>query len=237
MKNFLKVFMCSFALVSLLFIQQASAQSPEAFKYQAVLRDASYAPLTDQYVSIRISILEGSAVGPVVYQEFHTPTTSSIGLVSLNIGEGNVLSGVFGAIEWDDFHHYLQVEVDQAGGTSYEPLGVSQLLSVPYALFAKKAGTVHVEAGDGIDITGATISNSKPSLWQLDSNIVFVDTNQVGIGLTDSTVFPDEALLFVNGNVQIADDSSLLGVGQIKGASGISFAANPTRSDDMVLQN
>ncbi|MEM9986650.1 MAG: hypothetical protein AAF804_16285, partial [Bacteroidota bacterium] len=210
----------------------AFAQSPAAFKYQAVIRDASNTPLTGQLVSIRISILEGSETGNLVYQEFHQPTTSAIGLVALNIGEGANLSGLFEEIDWKGGDHYLQVEVDQAGGVNYEWLGASRLLSVPYAIFADKAGSVDLVAGEGILIAGNEISNAKPSLWQLDSNVVFVDTAQiVAIGISDSiftdssSAVPEDAKLFVNGNIRMAEDSALLGVGEIVGSEGINFSA------------
>ena len=234
MKTFPKQLMCSFAFV-LLLVSQAMAQSPEAFKYQAVVRDANNAPITEQTVSIRISILESSATGAVVYQEAHSPTSSAIGLIALNIGEGTVLSGVFADIKWESYEHFLQVEVDQYGGSNYEWLGTSQLLSVPYALFAKEAGSVNLIAGNGISIDNNEISNISPSLWQLDSNFVFVDSNQVAIGINDSTPLPDDAQLFVNGNVRIAEDSAIFGLGEVVGVSGISFSADTSRDEDVKL--
>lgn len=234
MKIFLKQLINSLA-VGILLLSQAFAQSPEAFKYQAVIRDANNAPLAGQAVTIRISILESAASGTVAYQETHSPTTSAIGLVSLNIGEGTILYGAFDAINWEIYEHFLQVEVDQYGGASYEILGTSQLLSVPYALFAKEAGSVELVAGNGISITGNEISNDKPSLWKFKDNTVFVDTNIVAIGIDDTTIIPTDASLFVNGNIRMAGDSSLLGLGQIVGFDGIRFAADSTREDDIIL--
>jgi len=76
MKTIPKLLLCFFAF-SLLLIGEASAQSPEAFKYQAVVRNPNNTPVIEQAVGIRISILQGSASGTVAYQEAHTPTTSS----------------------------------------------------------------------------------------------------------------------------------------------------------------
>ncbi|MEM9928255.1 MAG: hypothetical protein AAF840_00420 [Bacteroidota bacterium] len=213
------------------------AQSPEAFKYQAVVRNPDNTPIISQAVSIRISILQGSATGPVAYQESHTPTTSGIGLIALNIGEGTPLVNLFADIAWATGDHFLQVEVDLNGGTSYQLLGTSQLLSVPYALYAKRAGGFDLEAGNGIEIDGNVISNVKPSLWQQDDDVVFVENESVGIGNTGTADFPAETKLFVNGNVRVADDAAISGAGQIVGAQGISFAASPDRSDDMVISN
>lgn len=234
MKNFTKLFLCSL-VYALLLMGQTIAQSPAAFKYQAVVRGANNAPLTGKAVSIKISILEGTPSGNSVYEESHNPTTSAIGLIALNIGEGTVLWGNFDSIRWENGAHFLQVEVDENGGTSYQWLGTSQLLSVPYALFADKAGSVDLVAGDGISITDNVISNASPSLWKQDSSIVFVDTNQVGIGVPDTTPFPSDARLFVNGNIRMVDDSSLLGLGKIVGANDLQFAANPNRESDIQI--
>lgn len=234
MKIFLKHLLSGLAAL-LLLLNLAVAQSPEALKYQAVVRDANNAPLAWQSVTVRISILESSPTGTASYQETHSATTTELGLISLNIGEGSVLYGSFDAIDWGSYEHFLQVEVDQYGGTNYELLGTSQLLSVPYALFAKEAGSVDLIAGEGISISGNEISNDKPSLWKFKANTVFVDSNQVAIGINDTTIVPDDAALFVQGNIRVAEDSALLGVGQIVGGGRISFAADSSREDDIVL--
>jgi hypothetical protein len=241
MNNPFKLLLITLAL-AWLSIPSVFAQSPAAFKYQAVVRDANYAPIVAQTVRLRFSILVGSVSGSTVYQEFHQPTTSPLGLVALNVGEGTVLSGTFDAIDWGSDDYYLQIEVDPAGGSNYLLLGTSQLLSVPYALYATKAGSVDnldeaFTAGAGIRIDSGVISNVAPSLWRQDSQVVLVDSSVVGIGLTDPTAFPDDAQLFVNGNVRIADDSALLGLGAIVGASGIRFAADSTREGDIELFN
>ncbi|MEM1358018.1 MAG: hypothetical protein AAGF89_07460, partial [Bacteroidota bacterium] len=242
MKNLVKALMCG--LVFFLFLtNKAYAQSPEAFKYQAVLRDAANVPLPEQQVGVRISILAGSASGTVVYEEFHRLRTSPVGLINLNVGQGIPILNAFTDIVWEEGDHFLRVEVNQAGGNNYQLVGTSQLLSVPYALFstdadsARVAGSVELIAGDGIVIDGNTITNDKPSLWQLDEGVVFVEDDQVGVGITGAAEMPEDAALFVNGNLRVAENSSLLGVGRVVGAEGISFAANPDREDDVVIAN
>jgi len=115
------------------------SQVPEGFSYQAVVRDAGGQIVKEQDVGLRLSILQGSETGTMVYSERHQETTTAQGLVSLVVGEGTVETGDFGAIDWESGPYYLKVEVDLAGGSSYETLGVSALQSVPYAL---QAGTV-----------------------------------------------------------------------------------------------
>ncbi|MFH2094878.1 MAG: hypothetical protein ABIJ16_04185, partial [Bacteroidota bacterium] len=119
------------------------AQSPKSFNYQAVIRDATGLVIPDQNVGIRISILQGSVSGPSVYTETHSPVTNSFGLVNLQIGGGTVESGNFTGIPWGSDAFFVQIELDETGGTSYQPMGVSQMLSVPYAFFADKAGNIN----------------------------------------------------------------------------------------------
>ncbi len=109
--------------------------------YQAVVRDANNDLVTDTQIGMQISILQGAADGTAVYVETQTPTTNANGLVSIEIGGGTVVSGDFTAIDWSAGPYFIKTETDPAGGTSYTITGTSQLLSVPYALYAKKANS------------------------------------------------------------------------------------------------
>ncbi|MCK5839581.1 MAG: hypothetical protein KAG99_07015, partial [Bacteroidales bacterium] len=117
------------------------AQAPQAFKYQAIARDASGNTLADQAIGIKVNILQGSQDGPVVFTETHQIQTNSFGLINIGIGKGEVRAGNFSTINWGGNSHYVRVEMDPAGGTNYELMGTSELLSVPYALYADKAGS------------------------------------------------------------------------------------------------
>ena len=117
------------------------SQSPEKMSYQAVIRNSSDALVTNQSVGVQISILQGSTSGTEVYVETQTPTANANGLVSIEIGAGTVVSGDFSAIDWANDSYFIKTETDPTGGTSYSITGTSQLLSVPYALHAKTAGT------------------------------------------------------------------------------------------------
>ena len=127
-------------LLILLFIGvSASAQSPDKMSYQAVLRDANGEILKNQDVSIQFSVLQTSISGTSVYQEDHKLTTNSNGLVSVHIGTGTVSSGDFSTIDWSEGPYFLQSEIDPNGGTNYVIRSTSELVSVPYALYANKA--------------------------------------------------------------------------------------------------
>lgn len=128
------------------------AQSPQKFSYQAIVRDADNTLITSSMVGIRISILQGSENGNSVYTETQRPVSNSNGLVSLEIGEGMVTSGDFTKIDWENGPFFIKTEIDPSGGTAYSVSGTSQLLSVPYALYAASAGS--------------TLSGTKPGQMQ-----------------------------------------------------------------------
>jgi len=134
-----KIILSVLAIVALSF--SVWAQSPEAFKYQAVVRDASQNEIPNQAVGMRLTIMQGSTSETVVYQETFAPTSNSYGLVNLEIGTGTVISGTFAAIDWANGPYFIETAMDATGGTSYVVMGASQLVSVPYALYSKVAGS------------------------------------------------------------------------------------------------
>ena len=117
------------------------AQAPEKMSYQAVIRDAGNTLVTSQAVGMQISILQGSISGTAVYVETQTPTSNINGLVSVEIGSGTVVSGTFNTIDWSAGPYFVKTESDPTGGSTYTITGTSQLMSVPYALYAKTSGS------------------------------------------------------------------------------------------------
>ena len=131
-----------YTLITILLLSTASfAQIPEKMSYQAVVRDASGQLVSDLAVGIRISILQYSVAGTAVYVESHSVTSNENGLVSIEIGMGTT-SDDFSTIDWSDGPYFIQTETDPTGGSSYTILGTSQLMSVPFALYAKVAESV-----------------------------------------------------------------------------------------------
>jgi hypothetical protein len=115
---------------------------PNAFNYSAVARNAAGQPIATTTIGIQISILKSSATGSVQYSENHFVNTDAYGLFNLVIGTGAVQSGAMATIDWSNDNYYLKVGMDAAGGTNFLTMGTTQLLSVPYALYAKSAGSV-----------------------------------------------------------------------------------------------
>jgi hypothetical protein len=117
------------------------AQAPQKMSYQAIIRDASNTLLKNQQVAMQISILQGSVNGTAIYIETQTATTNNNGLVGIEIGTGTSTAGAFSTIDWSVGPYFIKTETDPSGGTSYSISGTSQLMSVPYALYAATSGS------------------------------------------------------------------------------------------------
>ena len=111
------------------------SQAPQGLNYQAVARNSAGDILQNRNISIRFTITNDNG-GPVLYQEIQNTITNQFGLVTLNVGKGIPVSGSFTSLNWAVVTPWLQVDLDPAGGNAYVNMGTSQLLSVPYALFA-----------------------------------------------------------------------------------------------------
>jgi hypothetical protein len=117
------------------------SQAPQKINFQSILRNTNGEVVANKSVSLKISILSGSISGSSVYSEIHTKTTDISGLISLQIGNGTILSGVFANIAWGSVAHFIKLEADFSGGSNYVLLGTQELMSVPYALYASKTDT------------------------------------------------------------------------------------------------
>ena len=139
---------------------------PEKISYQAVIRNSSNELITNHAVGMKVSILQTSATGTVVYSETHTPTSNANGLITIAIGTGAVISGSFSGIDWSAGPYFIKTETDPAGGTSYSITSTSELLSVPYALMAK---------------------NVQNKQWSESGSSIYFNSGKVGIGKNPGT--------------------------------------------------
>ena len=130
------VYLLIIALAHFLINSSIFAQAPQKMSYQAVIRNSNDSLLVSTPVGMRISLVQSSPTGTVVYSETQTATTNANGLVSLQIGIGTAVSGTFAGIDWAAGPYYVKTETDLAGGTNYTITSSNELLSVPYALFS-----------------------------------------------------------------------------------------------------
>ena len=159
-----------------------NAQAPEKMSFQAVVRNASGALVTNQAVGMKVSILQGSPAGTIIFQELFNPNpqTNANGLVSIEIGTGIPLTGTFTGINWATGPYYLMTETDPAGGTNYAITGTNQLMSVPYAFYAKNVqnnNDADADAYNEIQVlskSGNTVTLSKSGGSFIPHRMIFI---------------------------------------------------------------
>ncbi|HBX50570.1 MAG TPA: hypothetical protein DEH02_05805, partial [Bacteroidales bacterium] len=244
----LKICSTIIALTFLMLSGILFAQSPQAFRYQAIARNSAGAVIQNQQVGFKISLLLGTSNGTVVYSEEHTATSNQFGLVNLEIGNGSNPSASFSSVDWSTGPYFIKIEMDISGGTNYADMGVTQLLSVPYALFAASGNTgpqgLQGEQGlagqdgqqgsaglDGIGIQSSYILND--SLYVVLSNAQTLNAGHVtgaqgsqgiqglqGVAGADGETIINSFVL--NDSLYIAlSGGSTLNAGHVRGAQGI----------------
>jgi hypothetical protein len=154
MKKMFRIMILFMAVLLTFTAEKALAQAPQGLNYQAVVRNSAGVAQISQPVGVQFKIRQGSVGGTLVYQEVFSPTTNSLGLMTLAIGQGTPQVGTFVTIDWSNSPYFLEVLIDPAGGTAYVSAGNTQFLSVPYALYSDSAGN-GVSAFGG---TGNTIN-------------------------------------------------------------------------------
>lgn len=180
------------------------AQAPNKFTYQAVVRNASNQLVTNSLVGIRISVLQNSASGSVVYSETQMLSTNANGLVTLNIGEGNVVYGSLSNVNWGNGVYFLKSEIDPNGGNNYSVTSTQQLMSVPYALYANEAGNSF--SGDYNDLTNL------PQIPQVPADVSAFNNDAGYITMDSVPAIPTQVSAFNNdaGYITSADLQGLL---------------------------
>ena len=160
-------------LVIGIFSYSMQAQVPARIDFQAVARDAQGDILYQKNITIRLSIVKGPLPGSVIYQENHTVTTDDYGLFTLGIGSGESSEKTLHDVDWKKGPHFLRIELDPQGGTDYADMGTLELMTVPYAFYAKHAENIDDADADSLnelqrlDISGEVLSISNGNNVQL----------------------------------------------------------------------
>ncbi len=181
----MKKVIISFALLCLM-LYSAVGQVPQQFSYQAAIRDNDGGVVANQMVSVRVSLLKSTADGEVVYQELHDVETNAQGIISLPVGAGTVETGVFSETPWSE-SIFIKVDVKIGDASDYSTMGVSQILSVPYAIQAGNA-----IQGDGA--LGNTVTHDG-SMWAA-TNRISINENTVEI-IAEEGHNPEEPIFAV----------------------------------------
>ena len=133
MKNFYAILCLAIASLT-----QLQAQAPQGFNYQATVRNSSGDLIVNTNVYFKFNVIQGSNTAVPIFTETHYVPTDDLGQVNLIIGQGTANTGTFSALDWSLGSYYLGIELDTGNG--YVAMGTTQLLSVPYALYAENSG-------------------------------------------------------------------------------------------------
>ena len=136
-----------------------SSQVPQAFNYQAQVRDGEGNLIINRNVSFKFNIKQGGPTTSPVYIETHFTATDDLGQVDLAIGYGTPRLGLFREIDWMLGDYYLDVELDIGNG--FIPMGTTSFLSVPYALFSETSGDSQVPAIQDVLSVGNNANNQQ----------------------------------------------------------------------------
>lgn len=235
MKRFIISFICSIPFLVV-------AQAPQKISYQAVARNSSGTLISNQTIAVGFRIYQGSATGTLLYSEIHNPvTTNAFGLFTVFIGGGTTTDN-FSSLNWSNGPYFIETSIDPtASGSSFVAIGNQQLMSVPYALYAEKAGnatapTITINAPNTINSNTTTSSYSitvpsytagsgiSISSGVISNTAVATTPTIVGNGL--ATVTPTTGNTFT---VSVPNPTLSLGSGSISISNGNSIAL-PTYS-------
>jgi hypothetical protein len=138
---------------------------PQGFNYQSIVRDADGQPLANQTVTLLLTIRSGAPNGPVAYSEKQVVSTNEFGLINLVIGQNGTQLSIdpFTAVNWSGGAKFLTVSVETSPNV-FDELGTSELMSVPYAMYALSSGSGGGGGGDNWGnqtvATGSTLSGN-----------------------------------------------------------------------------
>ena len=167
----------------------AAAQAPQGFSYQATVRNSAGQLLLNQIVLVKFNVLQNSDTGTIVYSENQTANTDDLGHINLVVGQGTTSIGTFSTINWGSGTYYLGIELNT--GSGFVAMGTTQLLSVPYALYANNAGNIIGSSGM---ITPVLITNQIANFngvsAELSASVTNVIENQI---IKKGFVIADEA--------------------------------------------
>ncbi len=209
------------------------AQSPDKMSYQSVVRDAGGELVSSTTVGVQLSILQGGSSGTPVYVETHAPSTNVNGLFSVQLGSGVVVSGAISSIDWASGPFFLKTETDPNGGSDYTITGSSELLSVPYALYAANGGTPGPQGPQGpqgaqgpqgpAGEQGATGAQGPSGADGADGTGVVIIGSVASLAALPVSYSGDVGDMFIaqdSGDGYVWDGSGWVNVGQIQGPAG-----------------
>ena len=185
-----------FLTLFLLFAGTSFSQVPDCINYQTIVRDNTGALIKNSTISLKFSILKNSATGQEQYSETHAVTTNEFGIVNLKIGRGSTLSGSFESINWGTSSYFLKTYLDANGGNNFTEMGISEMVSVPYAFFS---GSIYVHySNDTLYIGDQWVYIPSGGNGSTGNNVVDYDGNTYGTIVIGTQTWLSENLKSTN---------------------------------------
>lgn len=153
MKKISLLLLCIFSMI------QIYAQTPDAFQYQAVIKNSDASAFGNKEVILKFDIHQKTAAGSVIFSETHQSTTNAAGIVNLQIGKGTAVHATLSQINWADGPYFIETLVDKIDGNGMVSTGTQQLLSVPFSKYAQNAENVQIKSPNG-DVWNVVIDDS-----------------------------------------------------------------------------
>jgi hypothetical protein len=211
-----KIFILCLLFLSLGIVVQA--QVPQKFNYQGIARDEKGNPLGEKQLALKISVLPTADATVADYVETQQVSTNEFGLYTLQIGGGTPLLGDMKTVKWETGNKYIQVAIDPLGGTDYEVVGTTQLLSVPYAIYADKAGQARETVGSSGTTRSGNVSTSAAGTGTVNYLTKFVAAN---------TIY----------NSQIFDNGTNVGIGTTSPLSRLHISTTGGNQEHLRMEN
>ena len=256
MRKYIQKFTGLFLAAFFLTISSVIAQAPLGFNYQGVALTNAGTPVSNKVISLRIALIESQQLGTTRFQETHNVNTDAYGQFSVIIGNGQATTGKMSDVQWSKFPYYMKVELDLTGGTAYVFVGTSQLLSVPYALYANNAGAASIsvdsiknelttirliQKGDSIVLNnnrGGIFIPKIDSLSKITSQLSSIKAGVVKFIKDSVTKIPaglaigyDALMLFDS----VATNSANIAIGQNAGKSLPKFNTPNSNNDNILM--
>ena len=243
-------------IACILSISNVNAQAPLGFNYQGVALTNAGTPVASKKIALKITLIESQQLGTVRFQEVHNVNTDSYGQFSVIIGNGQIITGKMSDVLWSQFPYYMKVELDLDGGTAFVFVGTSQLLSVPYALYANNAGAASIsvdslknelttirllQRGDSIVLNnnrGGVFIPKIDSLAKITSQLSSIKAGVVKFIKDSASKIPaglaigyDALMLFDS----VATNSTNIAIGQNAGKSIPKFNTPNSNNDNILM--
>ncbi len=214
MKKFLSILAVVLTVAT---VAIGQSPSPGVFNYQGVARNSVGNVLINKTITLRLTVHDGAAAGPTVYQESRTVITNPFGLFNVQVGSAGAsnVTGTIAGVNWGVNTKFIQVEIDPNGGTSFINIGTAQIASVPYSLYSSLSNDlvlpfIKTQAAPGTTLIGLTNSATTGTQGAFTGISASTDANAVAVSGTISSASPGGFSAGVRG---INNGTSGLGIG------------------------